>query len=794
MLVPIVWLKDYTKVPEDIREYFDRMTLTGTKSESIEYSFNDLENVVSARVTETAPHPDLDHLLVVKVFDGRSEKTVVCGAKNVNAGDIAAFAGENALIYGGIRITKTAFETIESEGMLCSCEELGFSSSVIPKNAQEGIYIMPADTPVGEDITDLLGLKEAVIDFELTNNRQDCNSILGIAAETAASYGKRFEYPEYEFDPGSDRISDFLEVEVQDYSLCRRYTAKMVKVKKIEPSPLWMQARLMAAGIRPINNIVDVSNFVMTETGQPLHTFDYDRIGGHKIIVKTAHAGEKFTTLDGTERELTEAELMIDDINGHIGIAGIMGGENSEITEDTEYVVIESANFSKNSIRQSSKLSGLRTESSSHFEKGVSIHLTRYAADRAASLLEEIGAGECIEGIIDKYETLDGTVTVETDADWLNKLIGISLTGEEAAGYLDLLGFKTSVSGSILTAEVPKFRQDIKLKEDIAEEVARLYGYDNIPMTMLESLNFTDVPNTKYACRQFLKELMTAAGGYEILTYSFISPQKHKDMLFDQTDPRAEYSEVINPLGEDYSVMRTTLMTGLLDSLALNSSRKNPPELMFELSNIYYSLRGENELPVQKEKLVFGKYDADFYELKSVASFILDTLRIKDVKYVRSNENMLHPGRSADIYADGNKIGFVGQIHPAAAKKFGVEENTSAAELDAEFLAEQLSVLEFRAEPIAKYPAITRDLSLVADDSVMADEIKDTIIMNAGEYLTGCEVFDVYRSDSLGAGKKSISFSLTFRSENSTLKDDFVDVLISDILYSLREQNITLRG
>ena len=417
MLVPIMWLKDHVDIDINLKEFADKMTLSGTKVESVEVRSEGLENIVTGKVIAITRHPDSDHMWICEMDLGDHVVTIVTGAQNVKLGDVVPVAKDGSVIDGGVEITTSLLRGVESEGMLCSAPELGISSNIAPKKSQDGIYILPDSTPIGEDICDVLGLNDHVIDFELTNNRQDCNSLLGIAYEAAATLGKRFEYPEYEYDSKGKEINEYLTIDVKNYDLCHRYTARMVKVVKIEPSPLWMQIRLMSSGVRPINNIVDVSNFVMLETGQPLHTFDYHKLAGGKIIVKTALDGEILQTLDGVERKLNSNVLMIDDGENHVGIAGIMGGGNSDIDDNTKMVVIEAANFDQNSIRQSSKHFGLRTEASAHFEKGISMHLTRYAADRAASLLVEIGAAEYVDGLIDKYEKIDETIQLSIDAE-----------------------------------------------------------------------------------------------------------------------------------------------------------------------------------------------------------------------------------------------------------------------------------------------------------------------------------------------------------------------------------------
>lgn len=796
MFVPISWLKDYIKLDMDAKEFADKMTMSGTKTESVSYRGADLVNIVTGRVESIQPHPDSDHMLICKINDGEKIRTIVTGAQNVSVNDIVPVAKDGSVIAGGKKINTSKLRGIISEGMLCSAGELGIDSKIAPKFAQDGIYILPNNTAIGRDIKEILGLDDYIIEFELTNNRQDCNSILGIAYEADATLGHRFEFPDYEYSVSGDAINKYLSIDVQNYSLCRRYTARMVKIKKIEPSPMWMQTRLMGAGVRPISNIVDVSNFVMLETGQPLHTFDYEKLAGGKIIIKNADSGDVVETLDGVSRNLDSDVLMICDAEKQIAIAGIMGGGNSDIDENTKMVVIESANFDKNSIRRSAKFLGLRSESSAHFEKGISIHLTKYAADRAASLLVEIGAAEYVDGIIDKYETLDQIRSLNIDAEWFNRFIGVSLPVEEITNCLDLLGFEPKANNNVIEVTVPKFRQDIQIKEDLAEEIIRIYGYNRIPNTMMESSNFVEEPNREYLEKKNIKQIMCGVGGYEILTYSFISPKKLDQMMFASDDERSNPAVVINPLGEDNSVMRTTLLTGMLDALSLNANRKNKPQLLFEIGGIYLKDRQkEKGLPGQFEKICYGKFSTDYYELKAVTESLFKALKISSPAYVRTTEPALHPGRGADIYLNEKKIGYLGQIHPRLAKGFDLCEETVVAELDAEAIIKEALAVHIQLLPLPKYPAMERDLALVCDDRILAGDIKNLIIQSAGTLLITCEAFDVYTNDDvLGKGMKSIAFTLKFRSDATTLTDEQIDGTIEHILEELEKHHISLRA
>ncbi len=788
MFVPQIWLRDFVDIPEDIKVFDKIMTRSGTMVEGYEYRGEGLENIVSARVETIERHPDSDHMWVCSLTDGKNTYQVVTGAQNVKAGDIVPLAKDGATVSGGKKIVTSELRGVRSEGMLCSGEELGMSGSIIPKKQENGIYILESDTPLGEDIKSVLGLDDYVVEFELTNNRQDCNSVLGIAYEASAAQHRKFDIPAYEYDDGSDDIRNYVDITVKNHELCPRYTARMVKILKVEDSPMWMQIRLMGSGVRPINNIVDVSNYVMLETGQPLHTFDYDKIAGKKVIIDTANDGDVYVTLDGEERKLDSSMLMIDDASGHICVAGVMGGANSEIDDDTKYVLIEAANFNGPSVRNTAKALGMRTEASAHFEKGISRHLTKYAADRAVSLLVQIGAAEAIGGVIDLYDELPSPEPVTMNMDWFNRFIGTELTVDDAVKYLDCLCMDPVVKGRDITVTPPKYRQDINIKEDVAEEVIRIHGYANIPLRHLESSNYISDENRYYRAKQEIKKLLVDIGGYDTLTYAFISPSKIDALGLKEDDPRNRPLKLINPLGEDTSTMRTTMVPNMLDSLRTNYLKKNKAVTMFEIGSVYLENPDKNDLALDIEKLVIGKFGCDFYEIKSVLNYLFESLRLTDVRYDRADEVFLHPGRSAYVYLNGENIGFIGQIHPTVAKKFDLCEDTVVAELTLRSIIERYLAVTIRFQEPAKYPAVSRDLALVMDEALQAGDIGAAILELGGEFITGCEVFDVYRSDALGEAKKSIAYSLTFRSPVSTLKDEQVEEAIGNILSGLKDK------
>ncbi|MCL1802665.1 MAG: phenylalanine--tRNA ligase subunit beta [Eubacteriaceae bacterium] len=789
MLTPLLWLKDYASIDGSVPEYARKMTLSGTIAEDIKYS-KELSGITSAKILSMKRHESSDHLWIVALSGEGSEKTVVTGAQNISVGDIVAHGLPGAILADRDEpLESREILGITSQGMLLSATELGIPASCVPKDAEDGVFVLPKDTPLGASVPEALGLTEATIDFELTNNRQDCNSILGIAAETEACQGREFIYPEYETGFDGDEINNFLNIEIEDFSKCHRYTARMARVIKIEPSPLWMQVRLMASGIRPINNIVDVSNFVMIETGQPLHMFDYAQISEGKIIVKPARKGDAIKTLDGVQRELASQTLMISDPQKHIGIAGIMGALNSEITDSTEMIVIESANFEKTAIKAGRKFLGINSESASRFEKGLSIFLTRYACDRAAGLLMELGAVDLLDGIIDVAEPFERPSDVALKASAANSLLGTNIEIGQMAKLLSLLGIKSKIEGETLTATPPIFRQDINVAEDVIEEIARMYGYENIPTGALP-FGAAETPNAYYSAKQLIKSIMAAVGGNEILTYSFLSPSTNMRLRFD--DIRKDPIALRNPLGEDNSLMRTSLIHGMLEALSLNFRKKSKPALMFEIGMVYH--KSDSALPDQKEMLCFGAYGFEYAYAKSVADYLFESLKISNSSVQRSSENHLHPKRSADIISsDGAKIGYIGQTHPAVLKGYDLPSPVVICEISIDFLAEQIISQQIKAVAAHRYPAIERDLAIVCDEAILAGDISREILASGGQFIKEASVFDVYKSEALG-DKKSIAFALAFRSEDRTLVDEDVSAAIVNILKRLEEKfGATLR-
>lgn len=788
MLVPIKWLKEYVDFGLDINEFADKMTLCGTIAEVVTYLGGDISGVVTAKIMTKELHPNADNLSVCKMSDGKNEYTVVTGAKNINVGDIVPLAKVGAKIHGDIVIKESDLRGVKSEGMMCSGQELSMSSSIIAKGMEDGIYIFSEEVPLGENALKYIGLDEYTIDFELTHNRADCNSILGIAYEAGAAVGKPFKMPDFKIDDKKNDIEKELSVEIKRPDLCVRYCARKLKVKEVKPSPIWMQQRLIASGIRPISNIVDVSNYVMVELGQPIHMFDYDKLEGGKIIVDTAQRSEKIVTLDNIERELDEEMLLINDANRGVCIAGVMGGKNSDIDDNTKNIVIESANFNKSSIRRTARNLGLRSEASAHYEKGINPIVSRIAIDRAAGLLIEIGACELIDGVIDVnyYEEKEKKIIVSTD--YVRRFIGADISDEKMVECLNLLNLNPVLNEKDNTIEVtsPKLRDDINIKEDVVEEIARMYGYNNIPNTMLEECNYIAPKNKEYDNKNMIKDIIAGVGGFEILTYSFLQKERLDALNFGDDDIRSKYVKIINPLGEDSAYMRTSLVPCMLEALSGNKSRKNDSNLLFEIGNVYFD-EYEDALPIQRENIIIGRYDSDFFELKGVLEYLFGKLRI-DVKYVPSNEVFLHPGKSADIIINsGEKIGFIGDVHPLLLKEYGLDENTIISEISLSYLLNMYDE-EKVYTPLAKYPSLERDIAVLVDKKVYAQEIKDVILESGGEYLVAANVFDVFEDAKLGENKKSVAFSLEFKANDRTLTDEEIDKSFDDIVKNVEDK------
>lgn len=806
MNTALSWIKAY--VPElevSAQEYTDAMTLSGTKVEGYECLDKNLENIVVGEITKIERHPDADKLIVCQVNVGTESVQIVTGAPNVKEGDKVPVVLDGGKVAGGhdggplpedgIRIKKGKLRGIESFGMMCSIEELGSDREMYPDAPESGIYILPQDAEPGADAVELLGLRDVVFEYEVTSNRVDCYSVLGIAREAAATFRKEFIPPVVTETGNEEDIHDYLKVSVENTTLCPRYCARMVKNIKLAPSPEWMQRRLAASGIRPINNIVDITNYVMEEYGQPMHAFDYDLIGKHEIVVKCAKDGDVFQTLDGQERKLDSTVLMINDGEKEVGIAGIMGGENSKITDDVKTMVFEAACFDGTNIRLSSKKVGLRTDASGKFEKGLDPNNAEAAINRACQLVEELGAGEVVGGLIDIYPEKREEKRVPFDAEKINRLLGTDISEETMLEYLMKidLGYDADAKEVI----VPTFRQDLERPADIAEEVARFYGYDNIPTTLPSGEATTGGLSYKLRVEQVARQIAEFSGFSQSMTYSFESPKVFEKLQMAQDSALRQAVSILNPLGEDFSMMRTTPLNGMLTSLSTNYNRRNKDVRLYELANVYLPKQLPlTELPDERMQFILGFYgDGDFFTMKGVIEEFFDKVGMKKKAHYdpQAGKEFLHPGRQANVIYDGVLVGYLGEVHPDVADNYKIGEKVYVAVLDMPAV-EPFTTFDRKYEGIAKYPAVTRDISMVVPKEILVGQIEDVIEKRGGKILESYQLFDIYEGAQILAGHKSVAYSITFRAQDRTLEDKEVNAVMEKILHGLREMNIELRA
>lgn len=787
MKVPVKWLKDYVDINISNKELADRLTLSGSKVEEVITSGDEIKNVVTGKISKIEPHPDAEKLVVCQVNVGEAETIqIVTGANNMKEEDIVPVALHGSELPGGLKIKKGKLRGIPSNGMMCSEEELGIAD----ENAVHGLMILDKNTPIGKDIKEVLGLDNAVIDFEITSNRPDCLSVIGIARETAATLGLTYKLPSFSYSASSKgKIENEIKVQIKD-TLCSRYMARMVKNVKIAPSPSWMQERLMQAGVRPINNIVDITNFVMLELGQPMHAFDGREISSRTIVVERAKEGEVFTTLDEVERKLNTNVLNIKNGDVTIGLAGIMGGLNSEVKEDTTEIIFESATFDGLNIRTSSQGLGLRTEASSRFEKGLDPNLAETAMNRACNLVVELGAGEILEGTIDIYPEKFDTHTLEVDSNWINGFLGTDISKEDMKEYLNRLELKTEINGDLLKITVPTFRCDINIREDVAEEVARIYGYNKIPTTIIRSVSTNGGKSKKQHLDDKVIEALIGTGVCQSISYSFVSPKVFDDILLPEDSELRKVVRIKNPLGEDFSVMRTTTIPSMMEALSRNYSRNNEEVRLFEIGKIYIPAEDSNKLPKEKNIVTIGMYgEVDYLDLKGVVENILQLLGIANFSFNRESSNVtFHPGKTANLFIKKDLVGVLGEIHPDVSEKYGIEENCFIAELNLDVLYNYAN-LEKKYKQLPKFPAVTRDIALLVDDSILVEQIESIISRQGGSMVERIKLFDVYKGKQIPEGKKSIAYSITYRLEHKTLTDEEVNKVHDKILRSL-ENNI----
>ena len=786
-----------------VQEYVDAMTLSGSKVEGYEQLDADLDKIVVGQVTKIEKHPDADKLVICQVNVGSETLQIVTGAPNVFEGakvpvvlDGGRVAGghDGTKTPGGIKIKKGKLRGVESSGMMCSIEELGSNREMFPDAPENGLYIFDEDAPVGENAVAYLGLDDSVVEYEITSNRVDCFSVLGIAREAAATFHKEFVPPVVTETGNNEDVNDYIKVSVKDQDLCSRYTARVVKNIKFAPSPKWMQERLRAHGIRPINNLVDITNYVMEEYGQPMHAYDLDTIEGKEIIVRRAAAGEKFVTLDGQERQLDENVLMICDAKKAVGIAGIMGGENSMITDHVTTMLFEAACFDGTNIRKSGKRIGLRTDASAKFEKGLDPNLAMEAMNRACQLVEEMGAGEVVGGAVDVYSKKKEPVRVPFDAAKINRMLGTDISEEEMIGYFK----KIDLDYDAETKEViaPTFRHDLFRIADLAEEVARFYGYDNIPTTLPDGEATTGKLTFKLRIEQVARDIAEFCGFSQGMSYSFESPKVFDKLRLPEDSQLRKTVDIMNPLGEDYSVMRTTSLNGMLTSLATNYNRRNKNVRLYELGNVYLPKSLPlTELPEERMQFTLGMYgDGDFFTMKGVVEEFFEKIGMHEKeKYdPDAGKTYLHPGRQANIIYDGKVVGYLGEIHPEVADVYGIGERAYVAVID---MPEILPYATFdrKYTGIAKYPAVTRDISMVVPKKILVGQIEEVIEKNGGANLESYKLFDLYEGAQIKAGFKSVAYSIVFRAKDKTLEEAEITAAMNKILKGLEDLGIELR-
>ncbi|MDY2882140.1 MAG: phenylalanine--tRNA ligase subunit beta [Romboutsia timonensis] len=795
MLVPLKWLRDYVDIDIDTQEFADMMTMTGSKVEKVDFFGKETNGVEVCKILEIEQHPDADRLKVTKVEVANGEiLQIVTNATNIKVGDYVPVARIGAVLPGDFKIKKGKLRGVLSEGMFCGAEELTIPSAFVEDHKKDGIYILDHQDSfeLGMDVRDVLGINDALIEFEITSNRPDCRSIIGIAREAAVTLGKELKYPEIKVQACDEEMS--FEIDIQT-DLCKRYCGRVVKDVKVGPSPYWMQRKLIEAGMRPISNIVDITNYVMLELGQPLHAFDLDDIKYNKMTVKMAEEGEKFTTLDGVERTLTSDMLVIGNQDKTLDLAGIMGGENSEIKDTTTSIFIEGASFAKENIRATSKKLGLRTEASSRFEKGIDINLAEEAVNRACQLIEELGCGTVLNGMLDYYPQKEEVQKVTVNPVRINKLLGVNVPMDQFINILESLEFKCNlVSSEVLELEVPTFRLDITEDADILEEIARIYGYDNIPSASLEGNATAGVKTEKQKFIDNVKSNSIACGLNEILTYSFVSPRGVDKINLPADDEKRNFVKIMNPLGEETSVMRTTLIPNMLDVISTNISHKVEEVSAFECGNTFIPQEG---LPIETKKYCVGMYgkEVDFFVLKGVIESVLNNVGLKGYEIEPETTNLtFHPGRCAKIVYNNIYIGAFGELHPDVIENYNLGQRVYVAEINIDTVFENLNLTK-SYNPLPKYPSTSRDIALIVKDEVFVKQIEDIIKANGEDLVESYKLFDVYKGAQIEEGHKSIAYSITYRSKDKTLTDEDVAKVHEKILSELSEKlNANLRS
>ncbi len=773
MKVPMQWIKEYADIPMSAADYQNKMIMIGDGVEGYEETGAEVDHVVVGRVLTCEAHPDSDHLHVTTVdVGGDAPLQIVCGAPNCRAGILTPVALVGAHLPGGVKIKKGKLRGVMSEGMLCSSEELGVPVELYPSIGAAGILEFQEEYPVGSDVKPILGIDDTVMDFEVLANRPDCLSVWGIARETAVACGTTFHKPEITVTEAGGDVHDYVQVDVEATDLCPRYIARVIKDVRVGPSPMWLRKYLYGAGMRSINNVVDITNFIMLETGHPMHAFDLDMVEGHHIIVRKAVEGEHITTLDGKAHPLTAGQLVICDASKPSCVAGVMGGEESEITEKTHTMMFECAVFDRASTRVTSRALGIRTESSGRFEKGVSVKTAMEAMQRACQMINQLDAGDVVSGVIDIYPDPAKKQVITASCEKIARRAGVDIPADDTERILKELFFDVERDGDKLTVTVPDFRQDVEGEADLCEEALRVYGYDKIPSTLLRGETTPGGRSDRMRLKDEVSHVLTAMGFYEIMNYSFVSPKSVDKLMLDEKDARRNMLPIRNPLGEDTSVMRTTLVPDMLSTLALNMNHGNDSARLFEVAAVFDPEHCTAEgLPTETRKLCLGLYgkDADFFTMRGVVERLLKQLGIAfDVS--RSDEVYLHPGRQAKLTQGDQVVCVLGEVHPTVRENFDMPSRALIAEMDMEVIA-QLQTPMGAVKPMPRYPAVSRDLSLVMAESTEVGPLLADMAHAAGSILEDAKMFDVYRSVAVGKDMKSVAFSFVFRAADHTLTE-----------------------
>lgn len=787
MKVPMSWFSDYTDCSGITpKEYAHALTMTGSKVEGIENLGAEINNVVTGKLLEIKPHENSDHLVICQVDLGSETVQIVTGAPNVKEGQIVPVAKHNSTLPNGVSIKKGKLRGVESNGMLCSHEELGISTADLGYEPEDGILILPSDTPLGLDIKDYFGLNEEIVEFEITSNRPDCFSVIGLARETAVTFDKPFCVKKPVYNENHENISDYISVEVENPDKCLRYSAKMIKNVKIGPSPKWLAARLRASGIRSINNIVDITNYILLEYGQPMHAFDLRDLCGSKIIVRNAYEGETIKTLDEQDRKLNSHDLVIADNERAVAVAGVMGGFNSEVKSDTSTVIFESAVFEASTVRLTAQKIGLRTESSSRFEKGLDANNTVPALERACELIEMMDCGEVVGGIADIKGHIPASATLDFRPEKINAFLGTNILSEDMIRYLTALEFVIDIDNMKVTA--PSFRPDIQCEADIAEEIARIYGYEKIPTTLLSGEAVIGKRSHKQYTQDKIKKALCAQGMNEIYTYTFVSPSIFNKLKLSQNSALRNTVKVSNPLGEDTSVMRTTTLASMLEILSHNYNHRNESAKLFEIGKIYLPTNAGN-LPNEPEMITLGMYGGvDFYDIKGACEALFSAMRLGKVSYETYSEHpTFHPGRCAKVSIGNVDLGFVGEIHPDVLKEYDIGMSCYIAEINFEKCFKKInSIIKYKQLP--RFPAVIRDIAMLVDKTIPVAALEEVMVESAGSLLNTIQLFDVYEGAQIPDGKKSVAYAVSFRAPDRNLTNEEVNQVFDKILKNLKSK------